>query len=350
MQPVLHLTDRTIADLVTPAAAEAAVWDAFAAWGRGAAATTQRVRAAVAPRPDGPGGIVSAMAATVPPYCGGKLYCTTAGRFTFVNVLFHVDGRPLAILDGDSLTALRTPAISSLAIRHLAAPAPQRAAVIGAGRQSWPHIAMLARVLPGLRELRLAARPGSPAAAALRERGAASAIPVTLAPSVADAVDGAQVVVTVTDAAQALFPAEVVGDDTLICAVGATKYDRAEIGPDVVERCVAVVCDDVAGSHVEAGDLIQAAAAGRFDWSTAIELHAVAAGLAEAPRAGQGPVLFESQGVALTDVATSAVAYERAVAVGLAGPDRAESPPAADQPTPNQPDPHQPDPDQEVSS
>ena len=45
------------------------------------------------------------------------------------------------------------------------------------------------------------------------------------------AVAGAHVVVTVTSASEPLFPATAIADDTLICAVGATKYDRTEIAP-----------------------------------------------------------------------------------------------------------------------
>ena len=74
---------------------------------------------------------------------------------------------------------------------------------------------------------------------------------------------------------------------------------------------MAVVCDDVTGSKVECGDLIQAAAAGVFDWDRAVELHAVMAGTQAVPRAGEGPVLFETQGVALQDVAAAGLAWER---------------------------------------
>ena len=41
------------------------------------------------------------MAAVVPPYCGGKVYATKNGVFTFVNVLFDVEGAFLCTLDGD---------------------------------------------------------------------------------------------------------------------------------------------------------------------------------------------------------------------------------------------------------
>ena len=84
--------------------------------------------------------MASAMAAVVPPYCGGKLYATNAGRFTFLNALFDVEGALLATLDGDAVTLLRTAAASSLAIRHLAAPHAAVATVVGTGRQAWPHV------------------------------------------------------------------------------------------------------------------------------------------------------------------------------------------------------------------
>lgn len=314
MQSVLHLDDSSIAALVDAAGAERAVWDAFAAWGRGEAATTQRARAGSAD------GMASAMAAVVPPYGGGKVYATApdpgggAPRFTFVNVLFDTAGAALATMDGGTLTALRTPAISSLAIHHLARPGATVAAVIGAGNQGWPHVEMLRRSLPGLVDLRIAARRGSAAASLLADRAAAAGLPARIVDEPADAVDGAHVVVTVTNATAPLFPSEAVADDALVCAVGATKYDRVEIPGELVARCSAVVCDDVVGSHVECGDLIAAVRSGHFDWADAVELHAVAAGRVQLARAGAAPVLFESQGVALADIAVSGLAYARHVA------------------------------------
>jgi ornithine cyclodeaminase len=306
MQSVLHLDDRAVTELVDPVAAQSAVDEAFAAWGRGEAATTQRVRASTA------SGMASAMAAVVPPYCGGKLYATNAGRFTFLNALFHTDGTLLATLDGDAVTLLRTAAASSLATRHLAAQHASVATVIGTGHQAWPHIAMLLRTLPDLDELRICGRRQSPAGE-LADRASASGARVTVHTEPLDAVAGAHIVITVTSAREPLFPATAIADDALVCAVGATKHDRTEIDPDLVARSAAVVCDDVTGSRSECGDLINAVAGGCFDWADAIELHAVAAGNVTAPRAGDRPVLFETQGVALQDVAVCALAYERHV-------------------------------------
>lgn len=304
---MIHLDDDTIADLLTLAAVEPVVWEAFAAWGRGEAATTQRVRASVT-TPEG-GAMASAMAAVVPPYSGGKVYATKDGRFTFLNVLFDLDGRLLCTLDGDALTRFRTPAACSLAIDALAVPGANTAALVGAGRQGWYHLEMLAHRMPDLTEVRINdLRPE--AVVDMVERARAVGIPAVAADSPTAAVDGVDVIVTVTQAVDPLFSASAISDRALICAVGATKYDRCEIGADVIDRCVAVVCDDVVGSTVECGDLIRAAKVGRFDWSRAIELNALAAGTVSVPRAGDGPVLFETQGVALQDVAAAGLAHE----------------------------------------
>jgi ornithine cyclodeaminase len=301
---VLHLDDATVAELLDLSTVSAAVAEAFRAWGQGTAATTPRVRAAASD------GMASAMAAVVPPFVGGKVYATKAGRFSFVNVLFDMDGRLLCTLDGDALTRLRTPAASALAIRHLACQGPTVAALVGTGRQAWHHLLMMSEELPKLSTVRIAGRDPA-AVTALVEQAAASGLPAVAAASPAAAVEDAEVVVTVTSATVPLFPSSAVSDRALVCAVGATKPDRCEIGADLIERCTAVVADDVNGSKAECGDLIQAAAQGRFRWEDAVELHAVAAGTAVVPRAGPGPVLFETQGIALQDVAAAGLAWRR---------------------------------------
>jgi ornithine cyclodeaminase/alanine dehydrogenase-like protein (mu-crystallin family) len=303
---LLHLDDASVAELIDRSAVTTALDDAFGAWGRGEAATTRRVRAAAS------GLMASAMAAVVPPYSGGKVYATRDGVFTFLIVLFDAEGSLLCTLDGEAITRFRTPAASALAIRHLAAPESTTAALVGAGRQGWSHLEMLRDELPGLTRVAVADRRQD-AVDEIVARARDAGIPAVAAPSPAAAAADADVVITVTASSEPLFGAEVVSDRTLLCGVGATKYDRREIGADVVARCRTVVCDDVVGSQTECGDLIGAVAEGAFDWAQAIELSDLVAGKIEVQRAGAGPVLFETQGVALQDVAIAALAYERHV-------------------------------------
>lgn len=109
-------------------------------------------------------------------------------------------GVPTAILDAGPITAERTAATSGVAIRAFAPAVTGRAprvALIGAGVQGRSHVPVLAHVLPGL-ELavfdRDPDRAASLAETARRTDGIAAA---QVAPSARDAVEGADVVVTV---------------------------------------------------------------------------------------------------------------------------------------------------------
>jgi ornithine cyclodeaminase/alanine dehydrogenase-like protein (mu-crystallin family) len=254
--------------------------------------------------------MASAMAAVVPPYSGGKVYATKNGQFTFVNVLFDLDGKFLCTLDGDVLTRFRTPAGCSLAIREMAPQRVESAALVGAGKQGWFHLEMLWHQLPQLSEVRIADARRE-AADDIVARARKIGIPAVAVDTPTDAVRNADVVLTITPSNTPLFAADAISDNTLVCGVGATKYDRCELPTELVSRCVAVVCDDAIGSRVECGDLIHAVKAGHFAWEKAIELADVAAGKVKVPRAGNGPVLFETQGVALQDVAAAGLAWER---------------------------------------
>jgi 1-piperideine-2-carboxylate/1-pyrroline-2-carboxylate reductase [NAD(P)H] len=63
--------------------------------------------------------------------------------------------------------------------------------------------------------------------------------------------------------------------------------------------------DTLEGAREEAGDLIQAAAAGAFDWSRAIDLGEV---LLSSQKL-RGPVVFKSVGDALWDLAAAKTAF-----------------------------------------
>lgn len=319
---MLHLDDATVAELLDPRACTDALERAFADWGKGKAASTVRVRAMA------PAGMASAMAAVVPSLgvSGGKVYATHEGVFTFIVVLFDLEGRVLCTLDGDTLTRVRTPSVSAIAIRHLAAPGSRVAALVGTGRQAVGHARMLADELD-LAELRLAGRDRDRVdelVGVLRAQG----IPAVAAVDPTDAATGAAVIVTVTASEAPLFPSDAVGKGTLVCAAGATKAVRRELDGPTVARSPVVVADSVEGSRTECGDLIAAEQEGRFSWDRAVELADVVAGTVTVPRAGeQGPIVFESQGVALMDIVAAGLVWHTHAGTGVA--DQGSGRPAA---------------------
>ncbi len=108
-------------------------------------------------------------------------------------------GLPTAILDGGPITAMRTAAVSGVAIRRFAPRVegrPLRAGLIGAGTQGHSHLAVLGGVLPGV-ELTVFDRHPDRAAALAEEAAATAGIgTVAVASESRAAVEGADVVVT----------------------------------------------------------------------------------------------------------------------------------------------------------
>jgi ornithine cyclodeaminase len=300
---VIHLDDATVAQLLdlprTTDALEAALGDLA----RGAAATTQRLRASVGPT------MASAMAAVIPRagVSGGKLYGTHPGGFSFVVALFSTDGGVLCTLDGDMLTRIRTAAATAVAVRHLAPPGATVAALFGTGNQSQWQARALAQQL-ALTDLRVWGRSPGPTEE-LVAWARAEGMPARAVEDAGDAVAGAGVVVTVTSAYTPVFPGDRLPADALVCGVGSTKAERRELDAATVAGAALIVTDSREGAVVECGDLIQAAAEGVVDLDDVVELADVVAGAVARP--ASGPVLFESQGIALEDVAAAALAYER---------------------------------------
>lgn len=300
----LHFDDRQIAELCDLATTTDWLEQAWRDLGEGRAHTTVRVRAG------GKDLMASAMAASWPRHRvgGGKLYLTHSGGFSFLVALFSPEGGLLATFDGAGLTATRTAAATAVAVRRLKPPEFGACALFGTGAQSKPHALALAQELD-VEDLRLCgrnpAKVGALACWAQRRDIPARAVGAD------EAVDGAGVVVTVTASYRPVFDGRRLDPGALVCAVGSTKADRREVDAATVQRAGFVVSDSAEGARAEAGDLIGAAADGVFDWADLFDLADVVAGRVSPPEPGSQIVLFESQGVALQDVAAAALAYQR---------------------------------------
>lgn len=220
-------------------------------------------------------------------------------------------GLPIAVMDGGPITAMRTAAVSGVAIRHFA-PAvsdrPVRAALIGAGVQGRSHLPVLGATLPGV-EIRVF-DPSADYLAALVDLGRATdgVGAIEAAASARDAIEGADVVVT----AAAFGPKRQVmtndwlGPDTTIVPVDYATYCSAEVARDAALFLI---------DH--RGQLDAGRANGLFDdfpepVSTIGE--AILAGTA---RPAHGRVVAMHLGVGLADVVFGSAILARAAEMGL---------------------------------
>lgn len=289
----------------------AAVESSMRELGQGVAQNEPRRRAFA------PGGLLNVMFATYPGGgCTGlKAYTVAGGRARFLVTIFSLDGSLQAQIEAHLMGSYRTGAASAVAAKALAPHGPVTIAIIGTGYQAATQALALSRVCE-IRELRVFSRNSEQRAAFARDRQSELGVHTRAADTAEAAVRGADIVVTMTPSTDPVLEAGWVEPHALVIAAGSNFPSRAEIPADLVARARSVVVDQLATAQLESGDLIQAHAAGTFDWDRATELGSVLAGKWRAPDES-GITLFESQGLAIWDLAASSVVLQAARERGL---------------------------------
>ena len=167
------------------------------------------------------------------------------------------DGRLLHVLDGPTVTAQRTAAVSLLAARRLA-PHPQgRLLLVGAGVQAKAHLHAFVQGL-GVKEVWVASRTRA-SAQALVEEAQSLGVRAAIAESADQALAECSLVVSATSA-QEIALRGMPRDDAFISAIGAFTPAMVEWAPEVCRHVAQhgrVVVDTRDADH-EAGDLLQA--------------------------------------------------------------------------------------------
>ncbi|MBW3663909.1 MAG: ornithine cyclodeaminase family protein [Actinobacteria bacterium] len=307
-----YLDDALVRRLVPLDAAVEAIEDAFRGLADGTAALQARVRTSASGTKLSTMGAVWDSGGVV----GAKVYTTTPrGRFRFVVVLFDSDdGTPIALLDADGLTAIRTAATSVVAARHLARPEAAVLTIFGAGIQADAHLDAF-HASRHLEDVRIVNhRPVERFVADASER---TGLPVRQVTDAADALRDAGLIVTTTRATTPLFDGRDVDDGAHVTAVGATRPGVRELDDTLLARAGTVVVEWLPQAQQEAGDLIGAVAAGAFSWDRAVELAEVVSGRVTGRTTATAITVFESVGVGLEDVAVAATVLRAAEADGL---------------------------------
>jgi 1-piperideine-2-carboxylate/1-pyrroline-2-carboxylate reductase [NAD(P)H] len=217
-----------------------------------------------------------------------------------VVVFDAVSGERILILDGPTVTARRTAAVSLLAAQRLAPQAKGPLLIVGAGAQARAHLEAFAQGLD-LREVFIASR-GSAGAQALAAHARGLGLRARVVDDANAALAECPLVVTCTPAKGVVLEALPRGD-AFIAAVGAFTPSMVELGRELCRHCAShgsIVVDTPQATH-EAGDLLQAG----LDVAALVTLREVVTAL-QPPKAG--PVLFKSCGWAGWDLAAARLA------------------------------------------
>ena len=252
---------------------------------------------------------------------GYKAYTSNRSGVRFlVHVFSAANGTLRAVLEANLLGMMRTGAASGVATRWLARPDAEILGLFGSGWQAEGHLEAIAAVRP-LRRVKVFARNAEKLTAFCTRMSARLNIAVVPAASAEETVRGSDIVSTITTAATPLFDASWLSPGTHINAAGSNALIRREVGEDVLKVSRPIVVDSVETALREAGDLLPALEKGRLSERQLVELGDVIIGKHPGRRTPEEITLFESQGMAIQDIALAvrleALAREKGLGIAL---------------------------------
>ncbi|MGA9800689.1 MAG: hypothetical protein WBQ68_16870 [Terriglobales bacterium] len=224
-------------------------------------------------------------------------------------------GAPAAfLLDNGLITDVRTGAAGAVAAKHLARKKIGTVAVIGSGGQARYQVEMLA-LQRNFSELRLWGRDPHKAQACaddLAKSSGISACNFAVTESVQQAVEGADLVITVTASRKPLVRGEWLNSGVTVIAVGSDAPDKQELDVGVLARADKIVADSAA-QCLRLGETHHAVETGVITKDKIYaELGEITAGLKPGRTSENEIIVCDLTGVGVQDVAAATLVLERA--------------------------------------
>jgi len=227
-------------------------------------------------------------------------------------------GRPLSLLEGSTLTAIRTGAASGAATDLLAREDSCTVAIIGIGAQARRQLEAVCTVR-AVDSVRVYAPHQNHVLAFIGSMQGIGPVPddISAAESPQDAVSGADIICTATTSSVPVFNDCDLSPGVHINGIGSYLPTMQEVPSATVQRA-RVIVDDRTAALAEAGDLIVPIAEGII---TKDHIHADLGEIVLEKKPGRsapaGITFFKSVGIAVQDVAAAAVAFRNAEILGL---------------------------------
>jgi len=291
---MFYLTESDVRELLPVAECVGVMRRTFEALAQGRAQNQPRRRLILET-----GSVLHSMAGAYHNYFGTKFYSTNPryGAHFYFMLYDAKTAQPLALMEANHLGQIRTGAASGYATDLLAHPQAETVGIIGSGFQARTQLEAI-RAIRAIKQVRVWSRSEEKRRKFAEECGAIAT------DSAEQAVRGAQIVVTATNAKDPVLEDAWIQPGTMINAMGSNIASRRELPSELVRRADLVAADSIEQAHIEAGDLILA-----DSWANVKELKDI--------QQHYNPnqiTIFKSLGLGVEDVAAGAFIYERALA------------------------------------
>lgn len=222
------------------------------------------------------------------------------------------NGRLLALTDSIEITIQRTGAATAVAAKYLAKKSSESLAVIGCGNQGRVSGEMLSSIF-SLKEVRLFDAESANAKQLQIELSKTVSAKVKVCGGVEEAVKEADIVVTCTPSRKPFLTRAMISPGTFVAAVGADNEEKQELEEALVAESKLVT--DVTTQCATIGELHHVL---ERNLMTREDVHAqlsdVVSGRKKGRTSEEEIIIFDSTGMALQDVASAAIVYEKALA------------------------------------
>lgn len=226
-------------------------------------------------------------------------------------------GEILSILDGTYVTQLRTGAASGVCFDVLGRQDARIGALIGTGGQAETQLAAMVSVrdLDVVRVHDISKERTAAFVKEMNEKLADYETKIVAADSADEAVEDADLLITVTPSKEPVFNASKCKKGITISCVGAYQPDMQEMDPAILPRASKIFLDSKSAVLEESGDILKPLSEGIIkEQDITGEIGDVLAGKRKGRESDDEIIVFETVGIGMQDLITAKAIYEKAVA------------------------------------
>jgi alanine dehydrogenase len=222
-------------------------------------------------------------------------------------------GFPKAVMGGTTITALRTGAAGAIAAKYLANPNPKTVGIVGAGTQARTQLMGLQNVFESIKEVKVLDINEKAAEGYVEEMKLRyPQVSICSVKSVENAVQNADIIVTVTPSRKPLVYSEWVNEGTHINCMGADAPGKQELDPNILLKSKVIIDDWEQSCH--GGEINVPFSKGIIKqediWGDICE---IVAGKKVGRTNKNEITVFSSTGLAIQDAAAADVAYRKSL-------------------------------------
>lgn len=310
----LYLSEMDVKRLLTMEIALDAIENAFHLIASGGAINNPRSRISLDQ------GTFHLMAAAAPTLgvMGTKTYSSIDSNPPqfYVHLYDIVNGQLLALISASDMGQIRTGAATGVATKYMARPTATIVGILGTGYQARTQLEAVCQV----RDISLVkafSRTVEGRENFAEWSSSTLGVKTVAVSSTQECVENSDIVITITSASSPVLKGKWLPPGSHVNAAGSNHRRRREVDSYALNLADVIIVDDIEQAKIECGDLIHPIEKGLFSWERVRSLDEVVSGITPSRNNDDEITIFESQGMAIEDIAVGSLLYDLASKQGV---------------------------------